>query len=40
MERFANWFEKKSGVSQVMTLVLVLYAVSTPIAVLAGFLAR
>ena len=40
MEKFAKWFDKKHGMSQVMTLAVILYAISTPIAVLAGFLAR
>ena len=40
MEKFTKWFDKKSGMAQVITLALVLYAVSTPVAVLAGFLAR
>ena len=39
MEKLYQWWDKKSGLSQVMTLAAFLYAVSTPVAVIAGILA-
>lgn len=39
MENLYQWWDKQSGMGQVAMLVCFLYAVSTPVVLLAGFLA-
>lgn len=39
MEHLYQWWDNKSGIGQVMALVCFLYAISTPVVLMAGFLA-
>lgn len=39
MEALYQWWAEKSGIGQVMFLTCFLYAISTPFALFAGFLA-
>lgn len=40
MEKLYQWWGSKSGLGQVMLLVCFLYAISTPVVLMAGLLAR
>ena len=39
MEKLCQWWEQKHGIRQVMILVCFLYAISTPVVLIAGLLA-
>lgn len=39
MEKLVQWWDKKTGIAQVMILVCFLYAISTPVVLIAGLLA-
>ena len=39
LEKAVQWLDRKSGMEQVLTISALLYAISTPVAVIAGYLA-